>query len=165
MIESAFLGSIMSIVSARKERSAVIVAIGLFKLLKALLLIAVGAGALSLIHRDIAAIVDYWISTLRVDPDNELIHGAIAKLFSVTPKQLQAIGAGTFCYAALFLTEGVGLLLRKRWAEYFTVITTGALIPLEIYELVKRLTAIKVAVLIVNMAIVLYLIRRIHVRR
>jgi hypothetical protein len=44
-------------------------------------------------------------------------------------------------YAGLLLTEGLGLLLRKRWAEYLTIITTAGLIPIELYEMSRRATA------------------------
>jgi uncharacterized membrane protein (DUF2068 family) len=47
-----------------------------------------------------------------------------------------ALSVGTFFYGGLFATEGIDLLLRKRWAEYFTIITTSLFIPLEIYEIV-----------------------------
>lgn len=122
------------------------------------MLIAVGIGAIKLMHRDIGETVMHWVNVFRVDPENHFIHRVLAKIFAVTPKQLKELSAGTFFYAALLLTEGVGLLLRKRWAEYFTVITTGLLVPLEIYELVEHFTAMKVAVLAINVAIVWYLI-------
>ena len=57
------------------------------------------------------------------------------------------------------------MLLRKHWAEYFTIITTGALLPLEGYELARHVTATKVIVLLVNAAIVWYLIVRVRSRR
>ncbi len=72
------------------------------------------------------------------------------------------MSAGTFFYAALLSTEGIGLLLRKHWAEYFTVITTAALIPLEVYELIRHFTAVKVVVLVINIAIVWYLVLRLR---
>ena len=140
-------------------------AIGIFKLVKGLLLVATGLGALSLLHKDLFDTIGRWVTVLRVDPDNHYIHAAIGKLLNVTPKQLREISAGTFFYAALLLTEGIGLLLRKHWAEYFTVITTAGLIPLEIYELVKHFTAVKVAVLVVNVAIVVYLVMRLRSER
>jgi uncharacterized membrane protein (DUF2068 family) len=59
------------------------------------------------------------------------------------------------------VTGGTGLPLRKRWVEYFTIITTTGLIPLEVYELSKHLTAVKIVVLIVNIAIVVYLVVRV----
>ena len=136
--------------------------IALFKLIKGILLLAVGIGALKLLHRDIAQTVAHWVDILRVDPDNHLIHGLLARVLSVTPGQLRAASAGTFVYAGLLLTEGLGLLFRKRWAEYFTIVTTAGLIPIELYELSRRVTTAKVAVLFINVAIVAYLIRRVR---
>jgi uncharacterized membrane protein (DUF2068 family) len=134
--------------------------IGAFKLFKGILLAIAGIAALRLMHADMNSTVNHWIDVLRVDPDNRFIHPLIAKLFVVSPRQLKELGVGTFFYSALLLTEGVGLLLRQRWAEYFTVITTGAFIPLELYELAKHFTLAKLLVLVINVAIVVYLIRR-----
>jgi uncharacterized membrane protein (DUF2068 family) len=136
--------------------------IALFKLFKATLLIAVGIGAHNLLHRDVAETVLHWVDILRVDPENRFIHRLLTRIFAVTPAQLKAASAGTFVYAALLLTEGLGLLLRKRWAEYFTIITTALLIPLEVYEISRHVTFAKFVVLVVNVAIVIYLIA--HVR-
>ena len=72
------------------------------------------------------------------------------------------LSIGTFFYAGLFAIEGIGLLMRKRWAEYFTIITTSGLIPLEIYEMTRHFTATKVVVLVVNLLIVLYLVSRVR---
>jgi uncharacterized membrane protein (DUF2068 family) len=136
--------------------------IALFKLVKGVLLVFVGIGALKLLRHDVAETVGHWVDILRVDPDNRFIHRLLSRLLSVSPNQLRAASVGTFVYAALLLTEGTGLLLRKRWAEYFTIITTAGLIPLEIYEIVRHLTAAKVVVLLINAAIVLYLIVRVR---
>jgi uncharacterized membrane protein (DUF2068 family) len=146
----------------KESSSTGLILIGLFKLIKAALLIAAGIGAVTLLHKDIAETVTHWVDVLRVDPDNRFIHGILAKVFAVTPKQLKALSVGTFFYAALLLTEGIGLLLRKHWAEYFTVITTAGLIPLEVFELFERFTAAKVAILATNVAIVWYLIARLR---
>ena len=118
-----------------KSSSTVLVLIGAFKLVKALLLIVVGIGAFRLLHKDLAGTVVHWTNVLRVDPENRFVHRFLVRILRVTPKQLRELSLGTFLYAGLFATEGVGLLLRKRWAEYFTIITTSGLIPLEIYEL------------------------------
>jgi uncharacterized membrane protein (DUF2068 family) len=150
---------------AKQASSTGILLIGLFKLLKGVLLVAVGIGALKLLHKNVAEIVNHWIEVLRVDPDSRFFHETVSRLFSVTPKQLEALSAGTFFYAALLLTEGTGLLMRKHWAEYFTVITTAGLIPLEIYELARHFSWLKIAVLVVNIAIVVYLIARLRKHR
>jgi uncharacterized membrane protein (DUF2068 family) len=150
--------------SSNEPFSFVLFLIGLFKLFKALLLIAVGIGAIHLLHKDLSGAVLHWVQVLRVDPDNRYVHGILVKIFRVTPKQLKELSVGTFIYAGLFLTEGMGLLLRKHWAEYFTIITTGLFIPLEIYELARHFTAVKLAVTVVNVLIVWYLVVRVRAR-
>jgi uncharacterized membrane protein (DUF2068 family) len=104
----------------------------------------------------------HWTQVLRVDPDGRLVHGLLVKIFRVTPKQLKELSVGTFLYAGLFLTEGVGLLLRKRWAEYFTIVTTGGLIPLEVFEMTRHFTVTKLVVTLVNVLIVWYLVARVR---
>jgi uncharacterized membrane protein (DUF2068 family) len=147
------------------ESATTLLLIAIFKLVKGILLVAVGIGALKLLHHDVADTVGHWVDVLRVDPDNRYIHKLLTRLLAVSPNQLRAASVGTFIYAALLLTEGTGLLLRKRWAEYFTIITTAGLIPLELYELARHITIAKIAVLAVNVAIVIYLVVRVRSAR
>src|SRR5579872_6600667 len=104
--------------------------IAVFKLIKAALLIATGIGIFKLLHKDIADVALHWIDVLRVDPDNRYVQAVLVKAFGLDDHKLKELGVGTFCYAGLFLTEGCGLLLRKRWAQYFTIIVTGSLLPI-----------------------------------
>ena len=134
-----------------------IVLIGLFKLAKAAGLLIVGIGLLRLVHRDVAATFEHWVELFRLDPDNRYIHGALSRVLRVTPKQLRELSAGTFVYAAVFLTEGTGLLMRRHWAEYLTIVSTALFIPLELYELFERFTFVRLTVLAINVAIVWYL--------
>jgi len=138
--------------------------IGLFKLFKAALLIAVGIGAIKFLHKDLSSTVLHWVQVLHMDTDNRYLHGILVRIFRVTPKQLKELSVGTFLYAGLFLTEGTGLLLRKRWAEYFTIITTGLFIPLEIYEIARHFTVTKLVVTAINVLIVVYLVARVRSR-
>ena len=147
---------------SRSKRDPWIFLIGLFKLAKALSLLIVGFGLLKLMHRDVASVTEHWIEVLRVDPDNRFIHRALLKVFNVTPKQLKELSVGTFVYAAIFLTEGTGLLARKHWAEYMTLISTGLFIPLEIWEIHRHFTTLKLGVTVVNVLIVWYLAARLR---
>ena len=106
-------------------------------------MIAVGIGALHLLHKDVAVVADHWINAFRVDPHNRFIHWLLAKVHLVDDKKLKELSVGTFVYAAVFLTEGTGLALHKRWAEYFTIITTGSFLPLEVYEIIHHATVAK----------------------
>jgi uncharacterized membrane protein (DUF2068 family) len=64
------------------------------------------------------------------------------------------LGSGLIAYALLEGTEGVGLAMRRRWAEYLTVIATALLIPYEVYEVVRAPTLFKVSALLLNVAVV-----------
>lgn len=139
--------------------------IGAFKLIKGLLLVVVALGALQLVHKDAATIVAAWAAHVHIDSNNRYIDRVLRAVLSLDDHKLRAISAGVFCYAALLLTEGTGLLLRYHWAEYFTVIVTGSFLPLELYELVKRLTITRMVVVALNAAIVWYLIRRLASQR
>jgi uncharacterized membrane protein (DUF2068 family) len=137
--------------------------IAAFKLLKGLALLGVGIAVHMLANKDVAAEVQYWADLFRVDPHNHYLNVLLEKLTKVDAHKLRALSLGTFVYSALFLTEAVGLFLRKRWAEFLTVISTAGLIPLEIYELVHKPTFTRVLLLAVNVAVVAYLI--VEIRR
>src|ERR1700680_2053366 len=139
--------------------------IALFKLLKAAMLIAVGMSALQLLHKDVASIVGHWVRVLGLDPGNRYVDRALQKVADLTPQKIRSLGVVSFIYAGLFLTEGIGLWMVKRWAEWFSVIITTSLVPVEIYEILRHPSAIKCLVLIVNIAVVGYLIYRIRSER
>ena len=154
--------AIRGVVPARKRShrrgGAALLVIAVFKFIKGAVLLALAFGALTLLHKDVAAVVEHWLDQLRIDPDNEFIGRLLSKLQLVHTKELKelsALGAG---YAALFLTEGTGLLFRKRWAEWLTIVATSSLMPIELYELIKQFTAVRLLALVVNAAVVVYLI-------
>lgn len=132
--------------------------IAAFKLLKAAALIAVGVGALKLLHKDVAAIVEHWINVFRVDSHNHFIDLLLEKLSILDDRRLKELSVGTFIYAGVFFVEGLGLAMQKRWAEYFTIITTSSLLPIEIYELARRASIGRCLALAINLAVVAYLI-------
>jgi uncharacterized membrane protein (DUF2068 family) len=136
--------------------------IALFKFLKAVLLIGAGVGALTLLHKDVASAVEHWVAMLGLDPGNQYVYRVLQKTANLSPNKIKGLGIGSLIYAGLFLTEGIGLWLEKRWAEWFTVIITGSLLPVELYEIYRHPTLINVLVLIINIAVVIYLIYRIR---
>jgi uncharacterized membrane protein (DUF2068 family) len=139
--------------------------IAVFKLLKASSLIVVGIVSLKLIHGDLASALGHWVAALGLDPGNRYVDHALQRAANVSPGKIEDLGLGSLFYASLFLTEGIGLWLMKHWAEWFTIIITSSLVPLEVYELHHHPTLIKVLVLIINLAVVGYLIQRIRNER
>lgn len=139
--------------------------IAAFKLLKGLLLLAVAIGVLRLLREGAAAEVYRWADSFRVDPGNRFVRRLLVRLAGLNEKTLRELSLGTFLYAALFLTEGTGLFLRQRWAEYLTTIVTASFIPLEVYELARRPTVARGIVLALNVAVVIYLALDLRRRR
>jgi uncharacterized membrane protein (DUF2068 family) len=137
----------------------------IFKFFSGAMLIAVALGARHLMSRGVGDFAEHLVDSFRVDPSNRFIHIALAKLQVLSAKRLKELSIGSFFYAAIVLTEGTGLALRKRWADYFTIIVTGSFLPLEIYELAHRVTPVKIAVMAINLAILWYLIRRVKTGR
>ena len=146
----------------KTSQTKVVRLIALFKLLKGVLLIAVGVAALKLLHTDIASLVESWVAVLGLDQNSRFVGRALSTAAALTPNRVRDLIVGSFLYGGLFLTEGIGLWLLKRWAMWFTVIITGSLLPLEIYELTRHPSVGKIGLLAANLALVGYLIRRIR---
>lgn len=136
--------------------------IALFKFFKAAVLIVTGIGILKLMHNDVATTLDHWVALLGLDPGNRFVDHALRNAANIPPNKIKDLGLGSFVYAALFLTEGIGLWMLKHWAEWFTVVITASLVPLEVWEIHRHPTAVKILVLVVNIAVVGYLLYRIR---
>jgi uncharacterized membrane protein (DUF2068 family) len=134
--------------------------IGVFKLIKAAVLGVAGVNALAMRPERLAEDAEGAARWLGVVAGRPGLEHAIARLWALDPRTEKRLGLVVLVYAAIFAVEGVGLVLRKRWAEWLTVAVTGSFIPLEIYELVEHYGPGKVAALAVNVAIVAYLVWR-----
>jgi uncharacterized membrane protein (DUF2068 family) len=132
--------------------------IGAFKLLEAVFFFLVGAGAIHFIHRDLGDAALRLAMRLRVDPDGRLVSWLLDHLDDITSHRLRQIGIATIFYAGLRMTEGIGLLLEKVWAEYLTVAVTISFLPWELYEIVRRPDWIRVCLLVFNLVVIAYLV-------
>lgn len=139
-------------------------AIAMLKLLSGIVLAGVGLGAFRLLDPNLAAQFNEWLRSLALAADARVVQHALSVLTGLDARDLRNIAIASSGYAALLLTEGVGLWLARRWAEYLTVAVTASLMPFELYALSQRVTAIRVAMLIVNVAIVVYLVRELLAR-
>jgi len=143
-----------------RDKGVLIIAI--FKLVKAALLILVASGALSLLDNRIRNAMEFRIAQLTADSHYRYLN-KVAGFFGLdTLKHVEVVVLGSLFYAALFATEGIGLLMQKRWAEYFTAIVTASFIPLEVYELVRHSSLVKMALITINAIVVVYLVWRLN---
>jgi uncharacterized membrane protein (DUF2068 family) len=139
--------------------------IGVMKLLKGLALLIAGIGVLSLLHRDAAETVRHWVEYIRIDPHDRLIDHFLEKIAGVSHRTLRRLGVGTLLYSTVFCTEGVGLLTGQHWAEYMTAGVTASFLPIEAYEVIVHPSAVKAVVILLNVAIVAYLVWEIRKER
>ena len=146
----------------RKPHDRFLLAISIFKFLKAILFILAALGAFGLMQHGVAEQAREWGTDLAFTSGQRLLPQAIAFLTGLSRSKIAALGLVALFYAALFATEGVGLWRERRWAEYLTVIATGSLIPFEIWEIAHRPTPIRFATFAINVAVVIYLIVRLR---
>lgn len=135
--------------------------IAIYKLIHAVFFTCVGFGLLKLRRHDVVEVLQHYvIIPYHLNPEGKIVDWVLTQAGKVSPHMLFLLGWAAFIYAALFAIEGIGLYLRKRWAEYFVVLMTGSLLPLEVYELILKLALWKFAAVIGNLAIVAYLVHR-----
>ena len=105
---------------------------------------------------------DYAENQLNLDVGHNFLVNLLFRVLAYVGafNHITIIAVAGMVYAALEATEGVGLAMRRRWAEYLTVIATGILIPYEAYEVVIHVTLFKVGALLLNLAVVGYLAYR-----
>lgn len=144
--------------SSPRRGEASLLWIGAYKLLQGLLLIVAASELLKAVNYDLEAMLSQWVKALHFDPGNRYVTSLLQKAGLVDDRTLKHLSWLTFAYGAVFMVEGTGLLLKQRWAEYLTVVITLSLIPLEVHELAKHFTALKLVILVVNIAIAIYLI-------
>lgn len=132
--------------------------IGLFKLGKSILFFCIGIGAIHMLHKDLGEVVMRVAMALKFDPESRFVALVLNKVDLIDVHKLKLIGLGTFAYSMVALTEGVGLMLEKVWAEYLTLILTISFLPWELYELVRRPNWFRLSLLLINLAVLAYLV-------
>jgi uncharacterized membrane protein (DUF2068 family) len=142
------------------EHDAFIKVIIVERIVKAMVLIALAIGLIFAGRTGLLTEwADYAQDQLNLSAGHSLIVSLLFRLMAYIGNFTHTTGLaiGAIAYALLEGTEGVGLAMRRRWAEYLTVFATGFLIPYEAYEVVHHITLFKVGALLLNVAVVGYL--------
>ncbi|HMH67016.1 MAG TPA: DUF2127 domain-containing protein [Pinirhizobacter sp.] len=133
--------------------------IAVYKAVKTVGLIFIAIAAFRLDREQNFQNLVQWLEHLQLTESNSLRWSLVHLLEGMGPAKFIAVGIVALVYAAIFATEGIGLWMRKYWAEWFTVIATGSLVPVELYECIMRFSWLKLAVMVANVLIVIYLVR------
>ncbi len=142
-----------------KVESRWLIVIGLMKLLKAAFLLTFAFAALGMLHHDLTVEAYRLAEFLHVDPENRFMEMLIQRVGGYSDSSLKHLSEFIFAYAAIYIVEGVGLLRRKRWAEWMTTIVTASFIPIEFWHFWHHPSWGKSIVIAINILILIYLIR------
>jgi uncharacterized membrane protein (DUF2068 family) len=144
--------------SRGKRHNRLLLLIAVYKLLHALLFIAIGIGAHRLLHKDLADEIDLFARHLRFNPESRLVTFFLEKASLVNEPVLRRIGFFAFCYAAVTLVEGIGLYLEKAWGEFLTLAITASFLPWELFEIYRHITWIRIGLFAINVLVFIYLL-------
>ncbi|HEY1589631.1 MAG TPA: DUF2127 domain-containing protein [Rhodanobacter sp.] len=133
-------------------------AIAIYKGAKSIALLLVAAAAFRLEREQNFEQLVRWLEGLSLADSNHLRWRLVDLMTAMGPRRFVAVGAVALAYATLFTVEGIGLWQRRRWAQWFTAIATGLLVPLEFYEVMHRFSGLRLVLLLANIAVVLYLL-------
>jgi uncharacterized membrane protein (DUF2068 family) len=147
------------LIPLHRRHNAWLIAIAAFKLMQAVLFFTIGVGALRLLHKDVGDLLSQLADYLRFNPESRFVSFILDKAALLDDRLLRRIGEVGFIYAGLDLLEGIGLYLEKTWAEYLTLIITASFLPWEMLEVFRRITPIRVGLLVVNALVLFYLLK------
>ena len=150
----------MTVAGRARSRSRGLLLIAVFRLTKAAALVVAAFGVLRLVDRGAAHRLDGWLSAIPFVERHPQLKEAAARVATAPPRHLEIAAAVALAYAALFTVEGIGLWKQRVWAEWLTIVATTSFVPFEVYELTRRFTPLRVAILVLNVAIVVYLVVR-----
>ena len=140
-------------------RAPTLYAIIALKVLKGLILLAIGLGLLRLVGQDLDARLDQFLRWVHLDPEKKFFADLGDKLQKISPANIKDIGIGTMLYSLFSLVEGGGLVFRLRWIGWIVIGESLFFIPIEVHELMKRFSGVVFSILIINTVIVWYLLR------
>lgn len=141
-----------------RRHNAWLIVIAAFKVVQALLFLVIGVGALQLLHKDVGDLFAQLADFLRFNAESRMVNFFLDRASLLNDRLLMRIGEVGFIYAALDMTEGIGLYFEKAWAEYLTLIITASFLPWEILEIFRRVTVIRVGLLVINAVVFFYLL-------
>ena len=124
----------------------------------ALILLEVNLGSLDRGARDLVDRLTGAASDTGPAGSRTFLVRELQSFLHVQKHALLILAVTAVAYCAVEGVEAVGLWLEKRWAEYLTAVATAGFLPFEIHELIKRVTWVRIAALVVNVAILAWLV-------
>lgn len=141
----------------RRQRQ-VLRAVAGFEFFKGIFVILMGICAIALVHKDTWLIAESLLALLHISTDRHLAQLFLDFADSITDARLWAAASIAFAYAALRFAEAYGLWKGRTWAEWVALISGTLLLPLEVRELFRGVTAVRCSLLLGNLAVVFFML-------
>ncbi len=133
-------------------------AVATFEAVKGILVLLLGFGLLSLLHKDVEDAAEHLLMHLHINPDRRLAQSFLNAASRVTDGRLWALAGAAAAYSTVRFTEAWGLWHRRVWAEWFALLSGALYLPWEILKIIERPNWWHSLLLTGNVAIVLYML-------
>ena len=144
--------------NSHKRQRRLLRAVASIEFCKGVFVTLMGFCALALVHKDLWAIAEIILAILRIDTDRRSAQLFLDFADSVTDARLWAAARFAFAYSSLRYVEAYGLWHERTWAEWVAFVSGTLLLPLEIRELFRGLTILRVGLFVGNLALILYML-------
>ena len=140
-------------------------AVAFVEAFKGAVVLMAATGLLALVHKDLAELGIRLVAHTHLNPASKYPHIFLDAMAHLDEPRVLALAAGAFAYAAVRLLEAYGLFRRRAWAEWLAALSGAVYVPIEVAEVVHKATALDVAILAANAAVVAIMVRALIRRR
>jgi len=126
---------------------------------KGAIVLLAGLGLLGLVHHDVQEAGEELVRHFHLSPSSHYPRVFLELTARITDGWLWALAAGSLLYSSLRFAEAYGLWRGKAWAEWLAAISGAIYVPFEMVELARRVTALRLASLTVNLLVVAYMLK------
>jgi uncharacterized membrane protein (DUF2068 family) len=132
--------------------------VALFEFTKGFAVLLLGFGVLSLAHRDVWEVAENFLELLRINPDHRYAQIFLNLADRLNDTKLWLVAAAAAAYSTLRFVEAYGLWKARAWAEWVALVSGAFYIPFEVREILRKPTPIRLSILVINLAIVAYML-------
>jgi len=136
----------------------VLQAVATFEFSKGIFVMLMGFCALALVHKDVWLYAESLLALFHINTDRRYAQLFLDFADSATDARLWAAARIAFAYASLRFTEAYGLWRFRTWAEWVALVSGALLLPLEVRELLRVVTALRCALFLGNLAVVFFML-------
>ena len=140
------------------KTSVVLRAIAMFEVTKAAIVLLLGCGLFLLMRKNLDGVAARVVQMVHVNPDGKLSNLFLELASHASDRNLWVLALSTLAYASVLSTEAYGLWREREWAQWFSLLSTALYVPPELYWILHTPTWLKCAVLVTNIAILLFML-------